>query len=184
MNILILGLVVFIGIHLIPCMTSLKAGFVSKMGANGYKGMFSIVSFIGLGLIIYGMGKAEFIPVYDPPSWGRYFTMIIMIPALILLPAANMPTNITRFIRHPMLLGTALWAAGHLAANGDQASLILFGSLGVYAIFDIWSANSRGATNSTQVVPIKKDIIVVLAGLVAYTLLSYFHGTLFGMPVV
>ncbi|NKB61789.1 MAG: NnrU family protein [Gammaproteobacteria bacterium] len=184
MNILIFGLIIFIGIHLVPCIPSFKSSLVGKMGANGYKGMFSILSFLSLGLIIYGFGAAEFVPVYDPPHWGRYFAMIAMIPVLILLPAANMPTNIKRFIRHPMLLGVVLWAVAHLCANGDQASMILFGALGVYGVFGIWSANSRGATTSTEVVSLKKDMIVIVAGLVVYAVLIYFHGTLFGAPLI
>ena len=183
MNILILGMIIFIGIHLVPCSPSFKAGIVNKMGDKGYKTMFSLASFIGLGLIIYGFGTATVVPVYDPPGWGRSFAMIIMIPALILLPAANMPTNIKRFVRHPMLLGTAFWAAAHLAANGDKTSLVLFGGLGIYAIFDIWSANARGAKKSTEPVPIVKDVMVVAAGLVAYALFRHFHGSLFGAPL-
>ena len=184
MNILIIGLIIFIGIHLVPWFPAFKASLTNKMGANGYKAMFSIVSFIGLGLIIYGKAYAEFIPVYDPPSWGRHFVMAAMLLVLILFPAANMPTNIKRFIRHPMLVGTLLWGVAHLTANGDKASVILFGSLGVYAILAMWSANNRGATTSTQVVPFTKDLIVIVAGLIAYALLASFHGTLFGVPVM
>ena len=183
MRILIIGLILFIGIHFVPAMPSLKASLSSKLGANGYKGLFSIVSFVGLGLIIYGMSIAEFKSVYSPPDWGRVVTLLLMVPALILMPAANMPTNIKRFVRHPMMTGVLLWGVGHLFSNGDLASLVLFGSMAGYSVFSMASANSRGASTSTTVVPVKKDIMVILIGLVVFVLIAWFHGSLFGAPL-
>ncbi len=183
MTLLIIGLVIFIGIHLVPTVVPLRAALIQGLGEKPYRGLFALVSLAGLVLIVIGKARADFVPVYDPPAWGRLVPAILMLPALILLPAANMPTNIKRFTRHPMLWGVTLWAAGHLLANGDQASLLLFGSLGAYAVFDMISANARGAVKSTTRYPVKKDVMVVVAGLVTYVVLVVAHPWLFGVAV-
>jgi uncharacterized membrane protein len=104
--------------------------------------------------------------------------------ALILLVAAFMPTNLKRFTRHPMLWGVTIWAAAHLLANGDLAGLILFGSFGAFSLFDMWSANRRGAKLSSKVVPYWRDLLVVLIGGIVYVGILHSHGLLFGVPVV
>lgn len=183
MTLLIAGLALFIGIHLLPTFEPLRDSLADKLGANAYRGVFSLLALAGLVLIVIGKGRAGFEPVYQPPSWGRLAPAILMLPALILLPAANMPTNIKRYTRHPMLWGVVLWAGAHLMANGDKASLLLFGSLGVYAVFDMISANLRGAQKSTTRYPIKKDLMVVAAGVIAYGVLVAAHPWLFGVAV-
>ena len=82
-----------------------------------------------------------------------------------------------------MLWGVAIWAAAHLLANGDLASLILFGSFGAFSLFDVWSANRRGAQLSTKVVPYWRDLLVVALGGIVYVGLLHSHEMLFGMPV-
>ena len=103
--------------------------------------------------------------------------------ALTLFIGAYMPSNLKRFVRHPMLLGVALWATVHLLANGDLASLILFGSFGAFAVFDIWSANRRGAEHSTKVAPRWQDVLLVASGAIIYFGILHGHEWLFGMPV-
>jgi uncharacterized membrane protein len=104
--------------------------------------------------------------------------------ALILFVAAFMPTNLKRFTRHPMLWGVTIWAAVHLLANGDLASLILFGSFGAFSLFDMWSANRRGAELSSRVVPYGRDLLAVVGGGIVYVAFLYGHAWLFGVPVV
>ena len=183
MRLLIVGLVVFIGIHLVPAMPTLRSTLVTKLGDKGYKGLFSVTSFLGLGLIVYGFSVSPFQAVYNPPEWGRPITAVLMLIVFMLFPAANMPTNIKRFIRHPMMIGTLLWGIGHLLSNGALADIILFGSMSAYAIFAMVSANARGAQTSTTVVPIKKDLIIVMIGIVVFSVVAYFHGFLFGVPL-
>lgn len=184
MALLVAGLVLFIGIHLVPSVPALRAGLVARFGENPYKGIYSVIALAGLVLIIIGKGAAEFEPLYAPPLWGRHVAMILMPVSLILFPAANMPTNIKRFTRHPMLWGLTLWSVAHLLANGDLASVLLFGGLGAFGLFAMWSANRRGAQKSTTVLPIAKDVMVVVAGLVAWAVLLFLHPYLFGVPAV
>jgi uncharacterized membrane protein len=183
MTLLILGLAIFIGAHLIPSAPALRGRLKGKVGGNAYRGVFALVSLAGFVLLVMGMGRAPSVPVWDPPAWGYRVPVFAMPVALTLFIASLMPTNLKRFVRHPMLWGVAIWAAAHLLANGDLASLILFGSFGAFSLFDVWSANRRGAQLSTKVVPYWRDLLVVALGGIVYVGLLHSHEMLFGMPV-
>lgn len=183
MTLLVIGLIVFIGIHSLPMFPALRQALLNRLELKGYKLLFSAIAALGLVLIIIGKAKADFVHVYVPPSWGRHPAMLLMLFAFILLPAAHMPGNIKRFTRHPMLWGVVLWSVAHLLTNGDQASLILFGSLGLYSLVDMVSANRRGAQLQTERLPLRKDAMVVVAGLVTYFIFLVLHPYLFG-PVL
>lgn len=181
MNLLIIGLVIFLGAHLLPTAPSARQALVARLGEKPYKLVFSVVSLIGFVLLVMGKGQAEYIHVYAPPAWGPMATAALMLPALILLPAAHMPGNVKRFTRHPMNWAVVLWASGHLLANGDRASVILFASFGLYAVYDMYSANRRGASLQTEKLPMKKDVMIVVAGIVTYGVLRMAHLHLFGV---
>lgn len=183
MLILILGMVVFMGIHCVPLLPNRRQQLLNQWGATGYRKRFSLIAGVGLLLIIIGKAYAGYVHIYAPPPWGRHLTHLLVLVAFILLPAANMPNDIKRFTPHPMNWGVILWALGHLLANGDLASIILFGGFGVFAAVDILSANARGASTRDQRYPLKKNIMVVVAGVVAYSLLAFLHPWLFGVPV-
>jgi len=180
---LILGVAIFIGAHLIPSAPSLRNRLQERVGRNAYRGLFALVSLVGFVLLVVGMGRAPSVPLWDPPAWGHRIPVFGMPVALILLVAAFMPTNLKRFTRHPMLWGVTIWAAAHLLANGDLAALILFGSFGAFSLFDMWSANRRGAELSSKVVPYWRDLLVVLVGGIVYVGLLHSHALLFGVPV-
>lgn len=183
MILLVLGIAVFIGAHLIPSFPALRDGLRDRFGSNGYRGLFSLVSLTGFVLIVVGMARAPFIPVWNPPLWAPLASIWVMPVSLTLLVAAFFPTNLKRFTGHPMLWGVTVWAAVHLLANGDLASLILFGNFGVFSLFDIWSANRRGAELSSTPVPLWRDaLVLVVAG---FVYLGFFlgHAALFGTPV-
>lgn len=184
MTLLILGILLFTGVHLFPEAVNLRAGVIARFGEMGYKAGFALLSLVGFALIIVGKGQAEFVPLWQPPVWSRHVAYPLMLCAFVLLPAANMPTNIKRFTRHPMLWGVTLWALAHLTANGDLASVILFGGFGGYALVDMWLANKRGDQKSEEVLPIWKDAIVIVAGLVAYAVFVVAHPYLFGVSLV
>jgi len=181
MGLLVAGLIVFIGIHSLPMAGALRNHLQQRLGAGSYRLLFSLVSVAGFAMIVLGKGQAPYVHVYDPPAWGRSFAGLIMLPALVLLPAAHMPGNIKRFTRHPMLWAVVAWSAGHLAANGDLASLLLFGGLGLYAVLDMISANRRGASLATARLPLSRDLAVLAAGIIAYALLRFLHPYLFGV---
>ena len=184
MNLLILGIVIFVGVHLLPSFVALRRAAMDRLGPGAYKGLFSLLSLAGLVLMVIGKHLAGTEPLWQPPAWGRSAALILLLPALVLLAAAYMPSNIKRYTRHPMLWGVTLWSAGHLLANGDRASLLLFGSLGVYALFDMLSANLRGAVKQVKVYPRVKDGATVAAGLGVYVVLLWLHPYLFGVAVL
>ncbi|MFQ5993802.1 MAG: NnrU family protein [Acidiferrobacterales bacterium] len=183
MSVLILGLVVFLGIHLVPTFSDLRQGLIQRFGERGYKGVFAAISLAGLILIIVGKGRADFVPLWQPPVWGRHIAPLLMLLAFVLLSAAYLPSNVKRFTAHPMLWAVTLWSAAHLLANGDLASLLLFGTIGLFALFDMVSANMRGDTKSKTRYALTKDVIAVAIGLVAYVVLVVLHPYLFGVPV-
>jgi uncharacterized membrane protein len=192
MALLIAGLILFLGVHTLPMFSAVRGSLTEKLGENGYKGLFTIVSVVGLCLIIYGYGaaRAEGPPlVYDPPFWLRHVTMLLMVPVFIFLVAAYVPCKIRRALKHPMLVAIKLWAFSHLLANGDLASVLLFGGFFVWAIADRISVKRRGlgvpqAAGAVAVPGKYSDIGVILAGLVLYGLFVWkLHVLLIGVPV-
>lgn len=178
------GIVVFVGIHLVPTFPKFRKMLVQQMSENPYKGVFSLIAAIGLGLIIWGKANAVFIPLWNPPVWGRHLTMGFMLFSMISMAAVYLPTNLKRLTRHPMLWSVTFWSIGHLAANGDLASVILFGGLGSFALYDRVSANQRGTLKSQTRYPLSNDILVVGGGILMYGLIIFLHPYLFGVPAV
>jgi len=184
MLLLILGLSLFFAIHLLPSFTTFKARLVERFGEVKFKILYSIIAAIGLVAIVVGMIYSEYVPLWNPPVWSKHFAMTLMLPAMILLVCAEAPCNVKRFTRHPMLWGVTLWACAHLTANGDLASLVLFASFGVYSLFDMWSANRRGALKSEEKFPMSSDVKVAVKGLVAYVVILFLHPYFTGRTLV
>lgn len=184
MSVLVLGLVIFFGVHLLPAFQTLRQSFLDKLGEGGYKGLFSLASAAGLGLIIWGKGIAPAIAVYDPPTWGRHVTFLFVLVAMILLVAAYTPSHLRRWVRHPMLWGITFWAIGHLFANGDLASLLLFGGFLAYAQVDLILVSRRQARTKDFEPDWIFDGAAIFLGAVTYIGLLVMHPLLFGVPVL
>lgn len=185
MHWLALGLLLFLGVHCLPHFQSARLGLIQRLGPLPYRGVFSLVSAIGLGLIVIGMMQREFVHLWTPPVWSRDLVIGAMLPASILLCSANFPNNIRRLSRHPMLIGLLLWSGSHLFANGDLASLMLFGGFLLFAAFDLWSVNRRvTAPALTSKPPVWLDAVAVILGIGVYAALLLWHGQLFGMPLI
>jgi uncharacterized membrane protein len=188
---LIIGLLIFFGIHLVPTQTELRDGLIGRFGAGAYRAAFSVISLIGFVLIVVGYGKMQVLAgknpqIWVPPTWTTHVVLPLMIVSMILLVAANVPSNIKRIVKHPMLLGIKIWAFAHLLANGDLASMVLFGSFLAYAVFDRISVKRRAAPASP--VPtggLMGDIIAVGGGLVLYAAFVFFlHEKLIGVAPI
>lgn len=189
MNYLIAGLVIFFGAHLYSALRSRAPGkdVKEKLGHGPYMGLYSLVSLLGFGLIVYGYGAAR--PsaiVYNAPAWGAHVNMALMLPALILLVASQLPAGwIKKTTKHPMLLSVKIWAFGHLLANGELISLFLFLSFLAYAVFDRIMVKRRGDNGEVVKVGIGSDIVSVVIGVALY--LGFFlwlHEILIGVPVI
>lgn len=183
MSLLIVGLALFLGVHVFSSWREPRKRAIAGLGEGPYKGLYSLLSLAGFILIVYGMGKAPSIPLWNPPLWGRYLAIWLMPFALILLAAAYIPGNLKRITAHPMLWAITLWAVVHLLANGDLAGLLLFGGFGLYALYAMGSQNRRGVRPVQGRRAITGDIGAIVAGLSAYALLLKFHGNLFGVAV-
>lgn len=184
MTVLILGLVLFLGIHLLPVATPVRNKLFSALGEHKYKGMFSVLSAIGLVLIVVGYARAPSEPrLFAPSATAVMVAPVAMVVSFILLAAANMKTHIRHVVRHPMLVGVGIWAAIHLFANGEAKATVLFGAFLAYAVIDLISAVSRHAVKSF-VPAARQDVIAVVAGTALALLVMAFHRTLFGVAPV
>jgi len=189
MLVLVIGLVVFFAIHLVPANGELRNGLVARFGETGYKAIFSIVSLIGLVLIVLGFAKLQMHPgknpqLWYPPVWTRHIAVVLMLPAMIALVAAYVPSRIHTALKHPMLVAIKLWALAHLLANGDLGSLVLFGSFLAFAVYDRISVKGRGALGplGTKTGPWANDVIVLVLGTGLYVVfLLWLHQYLMGV---
>ena len=116
---------------------------------------FAVVSLIGFALIVLGFHKLQLHPgknpqLWDPPMWTRHIALALMLPAMIALVAAYVPSHIHTMLKHPMLVAIKIWALAHLLANGDLASLVLFGSFLAFAVYDRISVKRRGAPGAAR----------------------------------
>ena len=184
MTLMVLGLVLFMGIHLVPTSPTLRARLAARLGEGPYRGLFAIVSAAGLVLIVIGWpGTPERVSLFAPIPAARAASPLIVSIAFVLFAAANMQTHIRARLRHPMLIGLLLWSGVHLLANGDLAGTTLFGSFAVYSIVAIASAESRHAIK--PVMPVwMHDAIALVAGLLGAYLVMRFHAQLFGTGAV
>lgn len=193
MLLLALGLALFIMIHLVPTQTELRRALVTSFGELPYKALFAVVSFAGLALIAIGYHKLQVMPgknpvLWYPPVWTRHLAFTLMLPAMILLVAAYIPSRIRTAVKHPMLAAVKIWALAHLLANGDLGSVILFGSLLAWAVFDRISVKRRhamGPLGDAKATSIVNDLAVVVAGTALYAgMLLWGHRLLIGVSLV
>jgi len=189
MTYLILGIVIFLGMHLFGMLLpAARERSIARMGEGPWKGLYSVVSLIGLGLMIYGWWVARNAPeggfVYAPPDWARHATMLLVLIGFILIGAAHGKSNIKLWVKQPMSIGIALWAIGHLLANGEKADIWLFGSILLLAAVDIVASAMRGKVPHYEP-RLRSDIIAVIVGIVLYLVFLFgFHPYILGVPVV
>jgi uncharacterized membrane protein len=169
---LIIGLVLFLGIHSVEIFSSsFRANAIARMGERPWKGLYTLISIVGFILIIWGYGQARQDPVllYAPPVWMRHLSALIMLPVFPLILAAYLPGRIKAALKHPMLAGVKFWALAHLLANGMLADVLLFGSFLAWAVADRVSFKRRVVRPIPTAPPNKiNDVIAVVAGLAIY----------------
>ncbi|WP_299442126.1 NnrU family protein [uncultured Rhodospira sp.] len=184
MTILAIGILLFFLTHIVPTMPVQRARIVDRVGEKPYKAGFSVLSLIGLGLIIYGFSVAPRMPGYAMPEWGEYVPLVAMPLAFILVLAAYIPCNIARWTWHPMTIGVLLWAAAHLMASPYAASGLLFGSFALYGVFNLLGQFVRVQPDPPPKQPVGKDIIVVFIGLSLFIVMTVSHHILFGVSAL
>jgi uncharacterized membrane protein len=188
MTVLIAGLIVFLGAHSLRIVADgWRNAQVARLGEKRWKGLYTIVSLAGFALIVWGFGLARQSPVvlYTPPVWARHVAALLMLPAFILVVAGNLRgTKMKAAFGHPMVLGTKVWAFGHLLANGTLADMVLFGSFLAWAVADYVSARRRDRVAGV-VYPAgawSRDALAVVVGVAAWFVFGFWlHGWLFGV---
>lgn len=180
-TLLIVGLLLFFLPHLFYEL-GLRQRLVETLPSEGaYKGIYSLLSLVGLVLIVMGKGQADFVMVWEPRFELRSISHVLMIPVFILVAAGNMPMSwLRKNLRNPMMLGTLLWGIAHLWSNGDLASILLFGGFSLWAAFKFVSLGLRHGPVETTA-SLMWDGIALVVGLVLYFVFAVLHGELFGV---
>jgi uncharacterized membrane protein len=188
MLVLILGLILFIGIHSIRIVADdWRARQVERMGLNRWKGVYSLCAIAGFVLIVWGFGLARQHPVvlYVPPLWLRHFNGLLVLIAFILLAAARIPNNhLKAKFGHPQTLAVKIWSFGHLLATGMLHDVVLFGPFLIWSIVLYATSRARDRRTGTVYPPgtTKGDVLIVVVGVVLWALFAFWlHTVLIGV---
>jgi uncharacterized membrane protein len=188
MALLIVGLVLFLGVHSLRVAgEGPRNSLHARLGAGGYKGLYTLLSLAGLALIVWGYGAARQSPqlLWLPPVWTRHLAALLTLPAFVLVVAAYVPGNaIKARLHHPMVLGVKTWALAHLISNGMLADLLLFGGFLLWAVFSFRAARARDRAAGTVYSPGRAGptVVAALVGFVAWAGFAFWaHGALIGV---
>lgn len=189
MLVLVLGIIIFLGGHTLATFRETRADLIGRFGAGPYKIAYSLISIIGLALIVWGFSRyrAEgLIQLWTPPAWTRHVTMTLMWFAFVALACMNpAPGKIRGWLRHPMLVAIKIWALAHLLANGDLGGMLLFGSFLAWAVFDRIAVKKRRDFGAPRVASFTRaDAIALIVGTAAYVAMIFLHPALIGVRVV
>jgi uncharacterized membrane protein len=189
MTILIIGIVIFLGVHTLASFRETRTRLIEQFGLQRYKAFYSLVAAVGLGLIVYGfhLYRANgLIPLWTPPHWTRHLAMPLVWIAFVALASRRAPPSLIRgLLRHPTLVAIKSWAAAHLLVNGDLGGMILFGSFLAWAVFDRISVKRRGDQGAARLPGFTRgDAIALGAGTALYAAFLFLHPWLFGVPVL
>jgi len=186
---LYIGMILLGGIHLLAILfPAWREALRARLGAMVWKGLYALVSLAGLGFLIAGFLQSRSGPLaadwlYFPAPWTRHVTMLFVLLAFILVGAAHGKGHLKLWLRNPMSIGIALWALGHLLANGKRVDVYMFGTFLVVALADIVMSELRGKRPSHQP-NMRSDMIAVLVGMILYVIfLLGFHPYVLNLPV-
>ena len=178
---LVIAVVLFAAIHLIPAFPSLKDRLKHKLGKK-YGILFGIGSVLTLVLMVIGWQMADRTSVYDPPDWGFGANLALSFLAFLLLGVFLFRGRVRQILRLPLAMGVIVWATGHLLANGDRASIILFGGLLVYGAVHLVAGLMQGFRPSSEVRQ-GHDVIAVFVGVALYGVMVQMHQYVIGVAL-
>ena len=174
MAVLLLGLVLFLGVHSTRIVADgWRTRMLARLGERGWKGLYTLVSLVGFALIVWGFARARQSPVvlWTPPRGMAHLAALLMVVSFVLLVAAYVPRNaIKARLHHPMVLGVKTWAFAHLLANGTLADVVLFGAFLAWAVADFASARRRDRAQAVVYPPgtARGTTIAVVVGLLLW----------------
>jgi uncharacterized membrane protein len=188
MAVLLLGLVLFLGVHSTRITAEgWRAATISRIGEMKWKGAYTLVSLAGFALLVwgYGLSRQSPVPLWSPPRGMNHIAALLMVVSFVLLAAAYVPRNgIKAKLHHPMVLSVKVWALAHLLANGNLADVVLFGAFLVWAVFDFRAARQRDRAANVVYPPgtTRGTVIAVVIGFVAWVLFAFWgHAWLIGV---
>ena len=188
MAVLILGLVLFLGVHSTRIVADgWRTTTITRIGTRPWKALYALASIAGFVLIVWGFGLARRQPLFlwESPMALRHLAGALMLVAFILLAATYVPRNaIKAKVHHPMVLAVKVWAVAHLLANGNLADVLLFGSFLVWAVFSFRAARARDRAAATVYPPgtASGTAITVVVGIAVWVAFAFWaHGLLFGV---
>ena len=188
---LILGLVLFIGVHSVRIVADdWRTATIARIGAQPWKGVYSVLSLAGFVLIVWGFSQARMAPIqlWSPPLALRHLAAPLTLIAFVLLVAAYVPGNgIKARVHHPMVLAIKVWALAHLLANGNLAHVLLFGSFLVWAVLSFSAARRRDRVAGTVYGSgqTARTLITLVVGVIAWAVFAmWLHGWWIGIRVV
>jgi uncharacterized membrane protein len=188
MTLLIVGLIIFLGMHSFTIFRDGRAALIARVGATAYKGLYAVVSGVGLIVIIIGYRsyrQAGPIPVWNPPDFDRHITFLLMLFAFIFIASTYGQSHIRKVIKHPMLTGVKTWAVAHLLVRGDLGSILLFGSFLIWAVLARISIKRRAEVGPTFIANWTSDLIAIVVAVVVYfAFLLWLHRWLIGVPLL
>jgi uncharacterized membrane protein len=188
MIILALGLLLFLGMHSYSMNRAGREALVARFGDGGFKGLYSVVSLIGFALIVWGYATyraAGYTPIWNPPTWTRHLSALLMLPVLPLFFSAYAQGFVKKRLKHPMILSVKVWSLSHLLANGDLGSILLFGSFLLWAVLAFSNMRRRPVDEAKNFIPNPgQDAAAILGGLIAYGAMIWgLHKYLIGVGV-
>jgi uncharacterized membrane protein len=178
MAVLVLGIILFLGVHLIRVVApGFRQSMVERMGVSAWRGLFSVVSIVTLVFLIFAYAHSGFVNVWFPPHGMAHLTFLLMLLAVICLVASLLPPgHIATRAKHPMVLSVKIWALAHLLVNGDLANILLFGAFLAWGVILRISLKRRERSGEVLLRPFvsaKYDIYAVVIGVVAWGLIIW-----------
>lgn len=188
MSALILGLLMFLGMHSSRIVAEgWRSQVIERYGAGAWKAMYSLASLAGFGLILWGYGQTRLAPqvLWHSPLWTRHLAALLVLVAMVLLVAAYVPRNgIKARLHHPMVLSVKLWALAHLLANNTLGDLLLFGSFLLWSVLDFRAARQRDRAAGTVYAAgtVVGTLATVVIGIALWAAIAFWaHALLFGV---
>lgn len=185
MVLLILGILLFAGVHFVPSLApGLKASWLGRLGEGGYKGTFSLLLLAAFALMITGWRSIQPEFIYTPSPALHHPALLLLVFAFLLMVVSSRTSRLSLLIRHPQLTGVTVWGIAHLLLNGENRSLVLFGGMAVWAVLEMIAINRRdGAWVKGTAPSWGAEIVTLVIALVVVGVVVYIHPWLSGMPV-
>lgn len=186
MALLIFGLLLFAGVHLVPSLApGLKTAWHNTLGEGGYKGTYSLLLVLSIVLMSVGWRSAQPELIYLPMTELHHPAMALVAIGFLLFVVSNRPSKLRLWIRHPQLTGVLLWAVAHLLMNGDNRSIVLFGAMAVWSCAEILAINRRESVWIKGDAPgLGTELVTLLITAVVIALVVAAHPYISGMPVL